>query len=77
VVLAFAFHGGFEEVGFEAHVAAHPPFGVGHLADEGAFVGSVGVIALAEFGAEFVEVGGVFSGDDGLDGVGAVLEGVL
>ena len=36
------FHRMFDEVGFEAHDAAHAPFGVGHLTDEGAFVGSVG-----------------------------------
>ena len=77
LVLAFVIDGGFEEVGFEAHDAAHAPFGVGHLAHEGAFVGPVGVIALAKFGAECVEVGGVFAGDDGFDGVDTVCESVL
>ena len=61
VLFAGLFDRVFDEVGFEAHDAAHAPFGVGHLPDEGSFVGSVGLVALAEFVAEFVEVGGVFS----------------
>ena len=32
---------------------------------------------MAEFVAELVEVGGVFAGNDGVDGVDAVFEGVL
>jgi len=47
------------------------------LVDQDFFYGVGGLVFIAEGGAEMIELGGIFAGQDELLGVQTVLEGVL
>jgi hypothetical protein len=66
-----------EDGGFDARDALQAPFGVGDLADQGAFEGGGGLEVGVKVGEELLELGGVLAGDDGVVGAEAVLESVL
>ncbi len=68
---------GFPGASFEFAEAAHAPEVLGELVDQDFFDGVSGLVLVAESGAEMIELGGVFAGQDELLGVEAVLEGVL
>ena len=68
---------GLQGSGFEFAEAAHAPEVLGELVDQNFFDGVGGLMLIAESGAEMIELGGIFAGQDELLRVEAVLERVL